>query len=102
MTIREAINALPFEIEVPLVEKTMIEFNLEGNASYTADNVEQVEMCIAELCRVVVTRPDYSEGKTSVKQERAAIMKYREGILRKYNSSAMGGLVGDHSEEPLW
>lgn len=93
MTIREAILTLPFEVSDPMVERALVDAGLNGNIAYTADNTRAVDLCMAELCRMKASEPDFSEGELSVSIDRGAILKLRDSILSKYNLSE-GGLSG--------
>jgi hypothetical protein len=106
MTLREAISTLPFEISEQLVDKVLIDAGLNGNMQYNSTLTRKVDLCMAELCRIKATEPDFSEGELSITINREAILKLRNDLLSKYSEAdggigvyGSGGMKGDHE---LW
>lgn len=94
MTIKEAILTLPFEVSDGMVEKAMLDAGLNGSITYTVDYTRSVDLCMAEICRIKASEPDFSEGELTINPDRGAILQLRQSILSKHNLSE-GGLSGD-------
>jgi hypothetical protein len=104
MTILDAIKTLPFEVSDALIEKILADTGLNGSLVYSSVYTEAVDKCMAELCRIKVSEPDVTEGELSIRIDRAAILKLRTDILKKYNLDE-GGLsagAGLAEGESLW
>jgi hypothetical protein len=101
MTVLDAISTLPFEIDANLAEKILLDAGLSGNVIYTPSLVREVDLCMAEICRITLAKPDVTEGELSIRIDRPAIAELRNATLKKYDL-AEGGITGDHSANPLW
>jgi len=76
MTIKEAILSYPGLSEIPddYIEKVLIDRALDGTVDYTLSLGNTVGLCVADCLVAMITSPDFSESKLS--------MKYPRGYLR--------------------
>jgi len=99
MTKREALQSiLPFEVSELFIDKSLMDSDLIGNSIYSADDKQSIDLCLAEMIRIKVAEPNFSEGDLSIQPDRGALLQLRADILNKYELGEGG--ISDKSE--LW
>ncbi len=94
MTKREALHSkLYIEVPTNAIEKVLIDKGIDGDAPYTSSAVQEIDMAYVELLNIMITKPNFSEGKLSEKYNVAALKAERNRILDRYNMSGGGGII---------
>jgi hypothetical protein len=85
MTKKEALlSIIPFEVSDNLVEKALIDSEINGSETYSKASEQDIDLCFAGLILVILNMPDYSEGDLSIKIDRVQLRITRDNILKKY------------------
>lgn len=83
MTNKEALqNMLPVGLQDNLVEKVLMDSDINGDEIYTSDNEKDVDMVYVELLNYVITQSTLTDGSLDVARGRCINEKRR--ILKKY------------------
>jgi hypothetical protein len=91
MTRKEAIQwSLPIEVGDLMLEKACIDADFDMDLDYSKNDRKDVELIIAELCKILSASPDIAEGTLTITQAKAELNQIREDILKKYGFSEGG------------
>ena len=86
MTRKEALQSIiQFKVDDNTIDKVLLDRAVDGTADYSADDRQEIDLCLADLCLVLINRPEVSEGGFSIKYDKAALRATREETLRKYD-----------------
>lgn len=86
MTVKDVILSHPALVDVSdvLVEKVLVDREVDGSVNYSAELKQSTELCLADLLTAQVSAPDFSEGNLSISQQRRYVLNEAIEIYRKY------------------
>ncbi len=100
MTKREALQAIiTFECSANLIEKALIDSNVDGDEYYDSTCKKEIDLFLAELCFIVANSPDWTEGNSSIQLDRQVLLNTRSSIFKKYGIEENEGII---SCDPVW
>jgi len=97
------ISELPFEVDDNMIEKSLIDNSVDGNATYAVDNAESIDMCVVKLLQRLLSEPDITEGGYSIKFDRNAAEKRLLYLAKKYGlSDVVSDLTPTITSKRVW
>ena len=88
MTILEAFKSM-IEFEYTndnLFTKILTDQALTASDTYVLADEEDLDMCLAELCLVLSSQPDFREGGSSQTWSSKSLLKLRQTLYNKWGS----------------
>ena len=83
MTKRETLTGIMMvSVADTIIDKTLIDLGIDGSEAYDKESKTEIDVAEYEILKLVVSRPDLSEGDLSIKQNLAGI-KLRLQFLAK-------------------
>ena len=87
MTILEAIQSYltDYDVNSTLIEKVLIDNEVDGTATYSTDYIKEVEICLAYIYKQLALRDDFKQGSLSITNSQSKkLMNLASNIFKKY------------------
>ena len=88
MTNKQALQSqISNSIEPPdnLLDKVLIDNDVDGSATYSKGNSEKIELCTAYIYKVIATEPNFKQGSLAISNIDAnTLLKIANNIFKKY------------------
>ena len=76
-------------VELKLLEKILIDRNIDGEENYTSSNESIIELASAYVYKLLVTMPDTKQGSLSISNKQAEnFKKLANEIFNKYGKTS--------------
>lgn len=73
-----------------LLNKTLLDLDIDPTATYTAGNKQDVDIAKAYVLQVAAYAPDFSEGSMRIAWSSAALLAEANRIFKKYGITTEG------------
>ncbi len=87
MTIKQAIQSMLPETEIDdnTFEKVVTDRSVTLSGIYSSSNKKNTELCVADICIIVATDPDYKSGTRNIIKARQALFSLADKLYKNHN-----------------
>ena len=87
MTIKQAIQSMLPETEIDdnNFDKVTTDRSVTLNNTYSSSDKKNTELCVADICIIVATDPDYKSGTRNIIKARQALFSLADKLYKNHN-----------------